>query len=121
MKVVPSTLVILGIAAILAVLLVLTRMSVPTPVGNPAAQKELEAQGFPSPRFPKFVVAPTKPQLIAAARAAVRQTQGRAPLGTIPRGQTIHVFMNYSQDLEVWDAVREAWAERGVTALPVWS
>src|ERR671915_576857 len=48
---------------------------------------------YPQPRFPSFLVNPSDEQLLGAARAAVRQTSGRSPLGNIRSGETVHVFL----------------------------
>lgn len=74
---------------------------------------------YPEPRFPKFVLDPSSDELMEAAREAVRQTEGMSPLGRAERGQTVHVFLHYSQDMEVWGAIKEAWAERGVNAVGI--
>ena len=31
-------------------------------------------------------------------------------------GQTVHVFVQWGQERPVWEAIRQAWAERGVEA-----
>ncbi|MQA92641.1 MAG: hypothetical protein GEU90_20870, partial [Gemmatimonas sp.] len=79
--------------------------------------------GYPKPAYPRYLVKPTKDQLLEAARIAVRQVYGRAPLGKLQRGQTVHVFHQWAQNPDVWEAVKEAWAERGVTAvaIPPWT
>lgn len=84
-----------------------------------APAPEQSAGGYPAPRFPKFVAQPTDADLLAAARVIVRQPHGLAPLGTAQPGQTVHVILQYQQDMRVWKAVQQAWAERGVKAIGV--
>src|SRR5262249_32843493 len=69
------------------------------------------------------LVKPTKEHLLEAARIAVRQVYGRAPLGKLQRGQTVHVFLQWQQDPDVWAAIQQAWMERGVTSVgvPPWT
>ena len=77
---------------------------------------------YPAPRFPQWLVKPSDADLLSAARVAVRQTFGRSPLGNVKRGETVHVLISADQNMRVFDAVRRAWAERGVaaTAVPGW-
>jgi hypothetical protein len=82
-----------------------------TPMVNPGP--------YPAPRYPQFLVNPSKDQLMAAARIAVRQTEGYSPLGRAQKGETVHVFLHYSQEMDVWEAIKAAWAERGVKAVAV--
>jgi hypothetical protein len=82
------------------------------------AQTQAE-HDYPEPRFPRFVAEPDESHLLGAARSAVRQTEGYATLGLAEPGTTVHVFLDYTQDPEVWNAVKQAWAERGVTAVGV--
>jgi hypothetical protein len=77
------------------------------------------AGGYPAPRFLVSLLNPTQDDLVRAARIAVRQTHGMSPLGKIETGQTVHVVLPYSQDMAVWEALKQAWAERGVTAVAV--
>ena len=75
---------------------------------------------YPQPRFPRYLAKPDKASMLAAARFAVRQPVGRSPLGLVESGQTVHVLLQWGQDLNVWEAIQEAWAERGVEAHPMW-
>lgn len=87
------------------------------------SRKAEESRGefqYPAPRYPRYLVAPDKARLLAAARFAVRQPVGRSPLGKMESGQTVHVFLQWGQELEAWEAIQEAWAEKGVTAKAVW-
>lgn len=90
--------------------------------GNSLAQAQQKEQ-FPKPIYPRYLVNPSKAKLLEAARLVVRQVYGRAPLGKLQKGQTVHVFLQWQQDPQVWEAIKEAWAERGVTAvaIPAWT
>lgn len=95
---------------------------------GPGLREVVEAQGtrqgqYPKPVYPRYLVKPSKQKLLEAARIAVRQVYGRAPFGKLQRGQTVHVFLQWAQDPQVWEAVKTAWAERGVTAvaIPPWT
>ncbi len=82
----------------------------------------VEGETYPAPRYPHYLVkAGAAGDLLDAARVAVRQPYGRSPLGKMQSGQTVYVLMPYGQDMDVWDAVRRAWAERGVEAKTVGS
>ncbi len=78
-------------------------------------QARIELQ-YPPPRYPRYLVKPNMEKLLEAARFAVRQPTGRSPLGKAQSGQTIHVFLQWPQDMRVWEAIRQAWAEKGVGA-----
>lgn len=84
-----------------------------------SASKQTQQEVYPSPRYPRYLVDTSQGNLLDAARLAVRQTSGRCPLGSMQSGQTAYVFIQWGQDMEVWDAVRQAWAERGVKAYTV--
>ena len=71
---------------------------------------------YPQPRYPRYLVNPSAEKLLDAGRFAVRQPVGRAPLGKMQSGQTVHVLIQWGQDMQVWEAVRQAWAEKGVEA-----
>ncbi|MBI4442082.1 MAG: hypothetical protein HY649_01760 [Acidobacteria bacterium] len=71
---------------------------------------------YPAPRYPRYLVKPNTENLLAAARFAVRQPTGRSPLGIAQSGQTVHVLLQWGQNMQVWDAIQKAWAERGVEA-----
>lgn len=86
---------------------------------NVAYAQSKARKDYPEPRFPRFVAEQNDERLLEAARAAVRQTEGYATLGLAESGTTVHVFLDYTQDPDVWDAIAKAWAERGVTAVGV--
>ncbi|MQA92642.1 MAG: hypothetical protein GEU90_20875 [Gemmatimonas sp.] len=63
-------------------------------VGGMAGAGLLSAQvpqreAYPAPAYPRFLVNPTKDQLLQAARIAVRQPYGRTPLGKLQKGDTV--------------------------------
>lgn len=78
-----------------------------------AAKTEL---AYPAPRFPRYLAHPGKEGLMKAARFAVRQSMGMSPLGKIESGKTVYVLIQWGQDMDVWEAVKQAWKERGVDA-----
>ncbi|MBI4443895.1 MAG: hypothetical protein HY649_11040 [Acidobacteria bacterium] len=71
---------------------------------------------YPQPRYPRYLVNPNTDELLNAARIAVRQPTGRCPLGMIQPGQKVYVFLTWGQDMKVWEAIQQAWAEKGVEA-----
>lgn len=74
---------------------------------------------YPEPRFPRYLLKTNVEDLLSAARIAVRQTSGRAPLGKMQSGQKVWVLIPYGQDMRVWEAIKRAWSERGVEAQAV--
>lgn len=91
-----------------------------------------EANAQPAATFPKFVPGqymaprmvasvadPTDEQLLVAARLAAKSEYGMTPLGKIERGQIVHVILPYEQDKRVFNALKSAMEERGVTLTPV--
>ncbi|MBI4465656.1 MAG: hypothetical protein HY647_13205, partial [Acidobacteria bacterium] len=74
---------------------------------------------YPQPRYPRYLVNPDPEHLLAAARFAVRQTGGMAPLGKIQSDQTVYVLLQWGQDMRVWEAMKQAWAEKAVEARPL--
>ena len=79
------------------------------------------AETLPGPVYPQYLLKTNADELMDAARIAVRQPYGRSALGKMQSGQTVHVFIQYGQDENVWEAIRRAWAERGVEAHKVGS
>ena len=77
---------------------------------------------YPAPRYPRYLVNLDMDNLLKAARFAVRQPVGRSPLGKMESGQEVYVVLEWGQDMQVWEAIKTAWAERGVTAhaLGIW-
>ncbi|MDA2934231.1 hypothetical protein MYX82_07795 [Acidobacteria bacterium AH-259-D05] len=71
---------------------------------------------YPLPRYPRYLVETQPEDLLEAARVAVRQPTGRSPLGKMESGQTVYVLIQWGQDMEVWEAIKQAWAERDIEA-----
>lgn len=82
--------------------------------GSAAGEKEK----YPAPRFPSYLKPPKSIEdVMPFARAAVRQTGGRTPLGLVEKGKTVLlVATDHVAEPMVLEAVRRAYAERGVTA-----
>jgi len=104
---------ILDIIAVISLI-----VGISTPDRAAAAQTTSE-ESYPAPRYPRFIVNPTNDQMLAAARLAVRQTYGFCPLGKINSGETVHIFMDMAQDMSVFEAIKAAYAERGIKAFVV--
>ncbi len=86
--------------------------------GREAAPPEDATAAYPAPRFPRYLakVDLQGETALQWARLAVRQTGGRAPLGRAQSGQVVHVLIPHGQNMDVWDVIQKAWAERGVEA-----
>ena len=89
-------------------------------IGVSCSRQEEAEVDYPQPRFPRYLVNPNPDEMLNAARFAVRQPTGRSPLGRMQSGDTVHVLLQWGQDVDVWEAIQEAWAERGVEAHAVW-
>ncbi len=81
----------------------------------------------PPPAFPSYLKKPDSiEQLMPQARAAVRQTGGRAPLGLVEPGKHLLIVVGEIRDsrpdMMVQEAIKRAMEERGVkcTVLTVW-
>jgi hypothetical protein len=81
----------------------------------------------PPPAFPSYLKKPdTVDQLMPQARAAVRQTGGRTPLGLADPGKHVLIVVGEIRDSQptmmVQEAIKRAYEERGVkcTILTVW-
>ena len=85
-------------------------------------EEPMAGAAYPQPRYPRYLINPDTDDLLSAARFAVRQPTGRSPLGIMQSGQVVHVLIQWGQDMRVWEAVRQAWAEKGVEAhaIGVW-
>jgi hypothetical protein len=79
-------------------------------------EEAMTGAAYPQPRYPRYLVNPDMDDLLIAARVAVSQPTGRAPLGKMQSGQNIYVFIQWGQDMRVWEAVKQAWDEKGVEA-----
>ena len=80
-----------------------------------------------APAFPSYLKRPNSVEgLMPQARAAVRQTAGRVPLGLVDPGKTVLIVVGEIRDsrpdMMVQEAIRRALEERGVKAiiLTVW-
>src|SRR5574341_2623262 len=74
-----------------------------------------ESNKYPAPRFPSYLKPPKSIEdIMPYARAAVRQTGGRTPLGLAEKGQTVAIFTEPKADEMVMQAVKKAYEERGV-------
>src|SRR5215471_10681778 len=74
-----------------------------------------ESVKYPAPRFPSYVRPPKSIEdVMPFARAAVRQTGGRTPLGLVEQGQTVVIFTEPAADEMVMQAIKRAYEERGV-------
>ncbi len=81
----------------------------------------------PPPAFPSYLKKPDSvDQLMPQARAAVRQTGGRTPLGLADPGKHVLIVVGEIRDTKpdmlVQEAIKRAYEERGVkcTILTVW-
>jgi hypothetical protein len=80
------------------------------------ATSVLTAEGpkYPPPRFPSYVKPPKSIEdVMPFARAAVRQTGGRTPLGLVEKGTVLIVTDSTAEEM-VLRAIRRAYEERGV-------
>ena len=74
-----------------------------------------ESKNYPPPRFPSYVRPPKSIEdIMPFARAAVRQTGGRTPLGLVEQGQTVAIFAEPAAEEMVMQAIKRAYEERGV-------
>src|SRR5262245_11941754 len=72
---------------------------------------------YPAPRFPSYVKPPKSIEdIMPFARAAVRQTGGRTPLGLVEKGTLIGLVTEAVADDTVLQAIVRAYKERGVEA-----
>jgi ribosomal protein L7Ae-like RNA K-turn-binding protein len=70
---------------------------------------------YPPPRFPSYLKpAKSVDDVMPYARAAVRQTGGRTPLGLVEKGSATLIVAEASADPMVMQAIRRAFEERGV-------
>jgi hypothetical protein len=74
-----------------------------------------ESGKYPPPRFPSYVRPPKNIEdVMPFARAAVRQTGGRTPLGLVEKGQAVAIFSEPMAEDMILQAIRRAYEERGV-------
>src|ERR1700741_2615063 len=70
---------------------------------------------YPPPRFPSYVRPPKNIEdVMPFARAAVRQSGGRTPLGLVEKGQTVAIFTEPNAEEMIMQAIKRAYEERGV-------
>lgn len=79
---------------------------------------------YPAPAFPSYLKKPTTvEELMPQARAAVRQTGGRTPLGLVLPGKTLLIVVGEIREarpnMMVQEAIMRAMAERGAKAVVV--
>jgi hypothetical protein len=73
---------------------------------------------YPAPRFPSYVRPPKSIEdVMPFARAAVRQTGGRTPLGLVEKGSTVALVTEATANDVVLQAIKRAYEERGVKVL----
>src|SRR5918994_4646785 len=73
-----------------------------------------ESSKYSAPRFPSYVKPPkTIEDVLPFARAAVRQTGGRTPLGLVEKGTVLIVTDSTAEEMAL-RAIRRAYEERGV-------
>src|SRR5215470_18459929 len=76
-----------------------------------------ETVKYPPPRFPSYVKPPKSVEdIMPFARAAVRQTGGRTPLGLVEKGMTVAIFTEPTAEDMVTQAIKRAYEERDVKA-----
>ena len=74
-----------------------------------------EKTTYPSPRFPSYLKPPKNiDDIMPYARAAVRQTGGRTPLGLVEKGSTALIVTDAGAEPVVMQAIKRAYEERGV-------
>ncbi len=88
---------------------------------NGRGRLDAAQEKYPSPRFPSYLKPPKSvAELMPSARAAVRQTAGRTPLGLAKAGQKVLLLVPPRQDAMVIQAIIAAMKERGVEAQAVY-
>ena len=72
---------------------------------------------YPAPRFPSYLKPPKSIEdVMPFARAAVRQTGGRTPLGLVEKGMATLIVTEVNADPMIMQAIKRAFEERGVKA-----
>lgn len=75
-----------------------------------------EKSPYAPPRFPSYLKPPKSiDEILPFARAAVRQTGGRTPLGLVEKGTVLIVTDSIAEDM-VMQAIKRAHEERAVKA-----
>src|SRR5262244_4083443 len=79
-----------------------------------------ESSKYPAPRFPSYLRPPKSiDDVMPFARAAVRQTGGRTPLGLVEKGMATMIVTEINADPMIMQAIKRAFEERGVKAYVV--
>ena len=74
-----------------------------------------EKGNYPPPRFPSYLKPPKSIEdVMPFARAAVRQTGRRTPLGLVEKGMTVAIFTEPTAEDMIMQAIKRAFEERGV-------
>jgi len=74
-----------------------------------------ESAKYPAPRFPSYLRPPKSiDDIMPFARAAVRQTGGRTPLGLVEKGMATLIVTEVNADPMVMQAIKRTFEERGV-------
>ncbi len=84
--------------------------------GKYDAMKRTYVKGeYPAPRFPSYLKRPKSVDAVMPfARAAVRQTGGRTPLGLVNSGMSILIVTTFEDNEIILEAIKRAAEERGV-------
>jgi hypothetical protein len=88
--------------------------------GTVSTLSAAESGRYMPPRFPSYVKPPKSIEdVMPFARAAVRQTGGRTPLGLVEKGMTTALVIEPTANDMVIQAIKRAFEERGVKVLIV--
>jgi hypothetical protein len=86
-------------------------------IGFVAPVAAAENAKYPAPRFPSYLRPPKSiDDVMPFARAAVRQTGGRTPLGLVEKGTATLIVSETKADPLIMQAIKRAFEERGVKA-----
>lgn len=89
-------------------------------IGFASQLPSAENTKYPAPRFPSYLKPPKSIEdVMPFARAAVRQTGGRTPLGLVAKGMATLIVTEVNADPMVMEAIKRAFEERGVKAYVV--
>src|SRR5205809_7812905 len=81
----------------------------------PSIGRTAESAKYPAPRFPSYLRPPKSiDDIMPFARAAVRQTGGRTPLGLVEKGMATLIVTEVNADPMVMQAIKRTFEERGV-------
>ena len=73
----------------------------------------VEKAQYPAPRFPSYLKPPKSIEdIMPFARAAVRQTGGRTPLGLVEKGMAALIVTEIGADAMVMQAIKRAYEAR---------